>query len=138
MIMEESKLSIRYNEAADIIKTTILQSQYQAIKLVNREQLALYYGVGRYISQNSRNNFWGTSAIDAISEKLRRDLPGLRGFSATNLKYMRIFYEGWQVLDGNSSVPTDELEKPDNELLKTVQLELPIFKDFPIDYDFWQ
>lgn len=133
MITGENKLSIRYNEAADVIKATILQSQYQAIKLVNREQLALYYGVGRYISQNSRNNFWGTGAIEAISKKLRRDLPGLRGFSATNLKYMRIFYEGWQLLDGNSSVTTDELEKSDNKLLKTVKLELPVFKDFPID-----
>lgn len=131
--MSENKLSIRYNEAAEVIKTTILQSQYQAIKLVNREQLALYYGVGRYISQNSRNDFWGKGAIEAISERLKKDLPGLRGFSATNLKYMRIFYEGWQVLDGNSSVVTDELEMPDNEFLKMAPLELPIFKDFPAE-----
>ena len=39
-----------YNVAAQTIKTAILQSQYKAIKLINREQLALYFGIGRYIS----------------------------------------------------------------------------------------
>ena len=36
-------------------------------------------------------------------------LPGLRGFFATNLKLMRIFYEEWKSLESNSSVATDEL-----------------------------
>jgi len=27
------------------------------------------------------------------------DLPGLRGFSARNLRYMRMFYEEWSELD---------------------------------------
>ena len=39
-----------YQNAVDIIKTAILQSQARAAKAVNQEQLALYYGIGRYIS----------------------------------------------------------------------------------------
>lgn len=57
--------------------------------------LSLYYGIGRYISANSREGFWGTGAIRTISERLRKELPGLKGFSQTNLKYMRMFYEEW-------------------------------------------
>ena len=56
-------------------------------------QLMLYYGVGKYISENSRSGFWGTGAIDAISEQLQKELPGLRGFSARNLRNMRMFFE---------------------------------------------
>ena len=44
-----------------------------------------------------------------ISEQLRKELPGLRGYSETNLKNMRLFYDHWQMLDSNSSVATDEL-----------------------------
>lgn len=38
----------------------------------------LYYEIGKYISVNSRKGFWGKGAIDTISEKLQKDLPGLR------------------------------------------------------------
>ena len=44
--------------AVQTIKTAILQSQARAVKGVNQEQLALYYGVGRYISENTRNPKW--------------------------------------------------------------------------------
>lgn len=87
--------TVDYNAAVQTIKEAILRSQYQAAKLVNREMLSLYYGIGRYISANSREGFWGTGAIRTISERLRKELPGLKGFSQTNLKYMRMFYEEW-------------------------------------------
>ena len=50
----QEKLSTQYNEAVQQIKTAILRSQAKALAGVNQEQLALYYGIGRYISQNSR------------------------------------------------------------------------------------
>ena len=88
-----------YSEAVQIIKSAILQSQYDAAKTVNEKQLMLYYGIGKYISLNSRNGFWGKGAIDAISEQLDKELPGLRGFTSRNLRYMRTFYEEWEMLD---------------------------------------
>ena len=36
-------------------------------------------------------------AIETISEQLRRELPGLRGFGVSNIKNMRQFYESWNV-----------------------------------------
>ena len=91
--MEES--IIKYRNAVSTIKQAILQSQYRAAKLVTGEQLSLYFGIGGYVSANSREGTWGTGAIDRISEQLRRELPGLRGFSATSIKKMRTFYEFW-------------------------------------------
>ena len=85
-----------YIEAVKTIKEAILRSQYRAAASVNKEQLSLYYGIGRYVSENSRTGFWGKGAIEQISSLLQKELPGLRGFSASNIKNMRVFYEEWE------------------------------------------
>ncbi len=113
--MKIEKLSSRptadYSVAVNAIKDAILRSQYQAAKLVNREMLSLYYGIGRYISANSREGFWGTGAIKTISERLRKELPGLRGFSETSIKKMRQFYEQWEPVISNSTATAVNLDE---------------------------
>lgn len=105
----EKKETQQMSDAVNILKTAILQSQARAAKAVNQEQLALYYGIGRYISDNTRNKNWGGGILKSISQHLRDELPGLRGFGETNLKNMRAFYEAWNCIESNSSVVTDEL-----------------------------
>lgn len=106
----EEKLSTQYNDAVKQIKTAILHSQAKALKGVNQEQLALYYGIGRFISQNSRAGFWGKDAIDTISRQLSTEVPGLRGFSPRNLRNMRMFYEEWKCLDTNLADASAKLD----------------------------
>ena len=127
----KEKLPAQYNDAVKQIKTAILQSQAKALKGVNQEQLALYYGIGRFISYNSREGFWGKGAIATISEQLRREIPGLRGFSPSNLKSMRAFYEEWKSLEATSPVMTGELQVADSENNKIRQLQLANFSNFP-------
>lgn len=105
----ENKDLIPLSQAVEIIKTAILQGQHEALKGANRVQLAVYYGIGKYLSKNTRHFAYGSGALKAISEQLRKELPGLRGFSESSLKNMRLFYEHWLILDNNSSVATDEL-----------------------------
>ena len=108
------KISTQYNQAVQLIKTAILTNQLEAAKAVNRQMLALYYGVGKYVSDNTRNGCWGTGAIETISEQLRRELPGLRGFSPTSIKKMRIFYEQW--CDFINRPPmADDLQSAENQ-----------------------
>lgn len=83
-------------KAVDTIKQAILESQLRATKYANGVELSLYYGIGHYISDNSRHGYWGTKAIETISEQLQKELPGLRGYSVTSLKNMRRFYEVWK------------------------------------------
>jgi len=80
------------------IKTAILKSRYIAARLANGEMLKLYFAIGGYVSRNSRNGRWGTGVIDEISRLLQKELPGLRGFSAQNMRNMRLFYEEWNEL----------------------------------------
>ena len=86
-------ISQNYKEAVKTIKEAILRSQYRAAASVNKEQLSLYYGIGRYVSENSRTGSWGKGAIEQISSLLQKELPGLRGFSTRSIKNMRQFYE---------------------------------------------
>jgi predicted nuclease of restriction endonuclease-like (RecB) superfamily len=116
--MEENKdikMTQELRQAVADIKAAILQGQYEACKGVNRIQLAVYFGIGKYVSQHSRKGTWGTGALEAISNQLRRELPGLRGYSATSLRNMRKFYENWIMLDGNSASALAELQSTDNQ-----------------------
>ena len=120
---------IQYNDAVNAIKTAILQGQYEAAKGVNRIQLALYYAIGKYLSQHTRKGVWGEGALAAISEQLRKDLPGLRGFSETQMKDMRRFYEAWKMLDNNMTVATAEITSC-NSAVTTAELQ---DKEYQID-----
>ena len=66
-----------------------------------------YYGIGKYVSDNTRTGTWGTGAIETISEQLRRELPRLRDFSPASIKKMRIFYEQWSKLINRSPMAND-------------------------------
>ena len=99
---------IPLSQAVEAIKTAILQGQYEANKDVNRIQLAVYFAIGKYLSKNTRNLEYGAGAIKAISDRLYKDLPGLRGYSETSLKNMRKFYDNWKMLDADTSVATDD------------------------------
>jgi len=101
---------LAYREAVQKIKGAILQSRYRVAESSNAEMLSLYYGVGKYISANTRSGKWGKRAIDAISVQLQGELPGLHGFSPSNMKNMRIFYEQWSSeFEANRQLPTADL-----------------------------
>ena len=87
-----------YVLAVKQIKKAILKSRYEAAALANKELLKLYFSIGQYVSFHSRNKNWGKGAIDSISSLLQQELHGLRGFSATNIRNMRIFYEEWECM----------------------------------------
>lgn len=129
--------------AVQVIKAAILQSQQRALKAINQEQLALYYGIGRYVSANTRKKNWGKGVLAAISEQLRKELPGLKGFSERNLKNMRTFYEEWRMLENfNSAGGTAEFTEVNTKsAVQTAkleaegeirQLQLTNLPDFPI------
>ena len=125
-----------YVEAVRVIKEAILRSQYRAASSANKEQLSLYYGIGCYVSKNSREGFWGKGAIEAISQQLQKELPGLRGFSATNIKNMRSFYEEWSpvinrqpMADENRTLTTVS-DSELNEQMLLMEIRQPMADEF--------
>ena len=120
-----------YESAIKEIKAAILKSRYTAARLANRELLLLYFKVGQYVSNNSREGFWGTGAIAEISKRLTQELPGLRGFSEGNIKKMRLFYEAWKDVFSNRSPLANEFSEDSSN---SANRSLPT-NEFPKDFE---
>lgn len=90
------ELSKNHFDHIKALKSAILQSRYRAASLVNKELLTLYFAVGKFISNKIKAEKWGAKVIENLSADLQLELPGLRGFSATNMKRMRLFFESWE------------------------------------------
>ena len=119
--MDNKNSIIPLNEVVEAIKTAIMQGQYEALKNVNRVQLAVYYAIGKYLSKNTRKLAYGSGALKAISNQIHYELPGLRGFSETQLRDMRRFYESWQILDAEKYQVADEYDP--NSAVATAELQ---------------
>ena len=103
------------------IKSAIQQTRRTMMLNANKNALALYYGIGRYISQSQKKSNWGDKVLENISSLLQQEMPGLKGFSKTSLKRMRIFYKCWQNYfdltntDGRNSIIAISDEDADNK-----------------------
>ncbi len=96
------------------IKQNILFSRYMAAKLANQEQLLLYLRIGKMIQEKTENAVWGAKVLNKISADLQQELPGLRGFSAGNLKKMKSFYGEWKQYFVISSALPNQLQNTEN------------------------
>ncbi|KKF99581.1 PDDEXK nuclease domain-containing protein [Methanosarcina mazei] len=74
------------------VKNRILKGQYEALKAVNRELISVYWDIGKLIVERQKNETWGKSVVDQLSRDLQKEFPGVRGFSASNIWRMRMFY----------------------------------------------
>jgi len=83
----------KYVEFIADLKKNIVQSRYTAAKLANKEQLLLYFKTGKMLSEKIAAENWGAKVLEKIAEDLQQHLPGIKGFSYTNLKNMRQFFE---------------------------------------------
>jgi predicted nuclease of restriction endonuclease-like (RecB) superfamily len=86
----------RYLALIASLKKSIIESRYAAARLVNKEQLLLYFKIGRMLSEKIAAEKWGAKVLERIAKDLQGQLPELRGFSATNMKNMRQFYESYR------------------------------------------
>ena len=87
------KLDAQYFQWIKDIGTRFKQSQIKAAYKVNQELLKFYWELGREISIRERENGYGKGFFRKLSSDLTREIPDVKSFSVTNLKYMKYFYE---------------------------------------------
>ncbi len=75
------------------LKTRVRSAQLQAAARVNRELIALYWDLGRAIVHAQRDRHYGREIVERVAADLRREFPGMAGFSPLNVWRMRAFYE---------------------------------------------
>ncbi|MGB3758106.1 MAG: PDDEXK nuclease domain-containing protein [Rivularia sp. (in: cyanobacteria)] len=74
------------------IKQRITKAQYEALKVVNKELIALYWDIGKLIISRQQGETWGKSVVEQLSKDLQKEFPGISGFSARNIWRLRDFY----------------------------------------------
>ena len=84
-----------YAALLDDLKARIRSAQIEAVLAVTQKLLYLYWHIGKEILTRQQEQGWGAKVIDRLSEDLKREFPDMRGFSRSNLKYMRAFAEAW-------------------------------------------
>lgn len=105
-------LPAAYPQLLTQLKARVRTAQLRAAVAVNRELVLLYYGIGRDILEQQRAEGWGAKVIDRLASDLQREFPGMKGFSARNLKYMRAFAEAWPDADGEQFVQQVAAQMP--------------------------
>jgi predicted nuclease of restriction endonuclease-like (RecB) superfamily len=74
------------------LKERVRSAQIKAALKVNAELLNLYWDLGGQIIDKERNTEWGQKIIPKLSADLLKEFPELKGFSRTNLFYIRQWY----------------------------------------------
>ena len=91
--------SVEYLEFLAQVKNRITSRQLTAIRQVNREMIDLYLELGEMIVEKQTQMDWGKSVVESLAFDLQKSLPGINGFSASNLWRMRTFFNEYK---GNS------------------------------------
>ena len=86
---------IGYIDWLSELKIKIHNAQQRATLAVNNELVLLYWQIGNEILTRQEKQGWGAKVIERLAQDLRTAFPEMRGFSRTNLLYMRSFAEGW-------------------------------------------
>ena len=84
-----------YIDLLDGIKKRIRSAQVRAALAVNQELILLYWQIGREILAKQQQEGWGSKVVDRLAKGLRGEFPDMKGFSRSNLLYMRAFAEAW-------------------------------------------
>lgn len=85
-----------YGSLLGEIKNRIRSAQYEALRAVNRELIALYWDIGHLIVTRQEGETWGKSIVTTLAQDLKKEFPKITGFSASNLWRMKLFYETYE------------------------------------------
>ena len=77
-----------YFQALEDVKARILSAQHRAVLGVNREQIELFWNIGKVIIENTK---YGNKFVENLARDIKMDFPNAKGYSVRNLKYMRKF-----------------------------------------------
>ncbi|MDP3042105.1 MAG: PDDEXK nuclease domain-containing protein [Candidatus Omnitrophota bacterium] len=85
-------VSSEYLGLLKAVRERVRSAQYSALKAVNKELIHLYWDIGKMIVERQFKHGWGKAIVETLARDLQAEFPGMQGFSARNIWYMRIFY----------------------------------------------
>lgn len=85
-------LSSEYLDFRNEITSRIRSAQYEVLKAVNKEMIALYWEIGKRITEQQAALGWGKSVVENLSRDIQKEFPGIKGFGVSNMWDMARFY----------------------------------------------
>ncbi|WP_333682387.1 PDDEXK nuclease domain-containing protein [Prevotella pectinovora] len=83
------------------LKERFYSHRFKASCATNGYLLDFYWKSGRDIEAKQYTNTYGSGFYKNLSQDLKNEMPGVKGFSPTNLKYMSYFYKLYAPLQAN-------------------------------------
>ena len=74
------------------MKNISKSNEYSALLNSIKDRIALYWEIGRMILDRQEKQGWGKSVVENLAADLQKEFPGVQGYSARNIWYMRMFY----------------------------------------------
>lgn len=81
------------------IKKKLKNARIKAALAANTEQIRFYWELGTAITQQQVTKQWGSRFLDQLSQDMRKEFPGMQGFSKRNLEHMRRFSQFYPNLE---------------------------------------
>ena len=95
------ELSSPFEEVLSRIRTHLVEARRQALTVVNAVMVQAYWSIGREIveveQKGEERAEFGTRLMETLSERLTKEFG--KGFDASNLRYMRLFYLAFPIRD---------------------------------------
>lgn len=101
-----------YAQLLNSLKERFRTSQIKAAVKVNTALLEFYWEMGRDISKLHETAKWGSAFFDCLSLDLKTAFPGQSGFSVTNIKYTKRWYEFYNQNSTIRQQLVDEFKMP--------------------------
>lgn len=89
------ELSKDYKNWIIELKRNIRSAQLKAAVAVNTALIEFYWELGKSISE--KQTAWGSKFLENLSKDLKEEFPDMKGFSVTNLKFCRLFYDYFSI-----------------------------------------
>ena len=92
---DDHQLPPDYTETVELISARVSNTRVRVQLAANAHLIHLYWAIGSVLLERSKQSGWGSRVLPRLAEDLRRRFPTMKGFSATNLKYMRQLAAAW-------------------------------------------
>lgn len=107
--MSDKLVNQDYKKWIAELKQKVYSTQIKSSIAVNSALIEFYWDLGKMITE--KENVWGSKLIEQVSRDLKAEFPEMQGFSVSNLKYCRKFFNFYTFAFGQQAV--DQMQNVD-------------------------
>lgn len=116
MVNEPTSAHSEYAVWLTGLKARVAAARTRAALSVNTEAIRLYHEIGTELLARRSEQSWGAKVVPRLARDLREAFPDMKGFSASNLKYMAQFAEAYPMFSFGQQAAGQIVQQPAAQL----------------------